>query len=147
MENIWFEGSTEITANIERVKLSLKDPGTHYAGVTRLMPGLTSVELVAQGKDFVTIKTNEGLMKRTGISIQTSEASVTVEFYEEYQAGHSITTKSHIQDQFTTSGVGISCRIRISKVEAPGFLGFFYRTFGSSSTGKAFLESYKTFFQ
>ena len=51
------------------------------------MPGLTSVELVEQGNDFVIIRTNEGLMKRTNITVQAGVESVLVEFDEEYQAG------------------------------------------------------------
>ena len=100
--SIWFEGFGEIECNISQVKHTLDNLGEHYVGVISLMPGLTSVELVEQGSDFVTIKTNDGLMKRTNIS---------------------------------------------KLVEAPGLLGFFYRNFGSSNTGNAFLTSYKTYFE
>ncbi len=91
------------------------------------------------------IKTNEGLMKRTNISKRIEAESVVVEFDEEYQAGSMITTKSHFLDEFTTSDTGVKHRTVMSGVEAPGLLGFFYRNFGKSNTGNAFLKSYKTY--
>ena len=101
--SVWFEGSNEIECNIQQVKHALENLGEHYVGVISLMPGLTSVELVEQGSDFVTIKTNEGLMKRTNISKRIEAESVVVEFDEEYQAGSKVTAKSHFLDEFTTS--------------------------------------------
>ncbi len=144
---VWFEGLTEIDCDIQQVKDALENPGEHYVGVVSLMPGLTSVELVEQGSDFVTIKTNEGLMKRTNISKRIEAESVVVEFDEEYQAGSMVTTTSHFLDEFTTSGAGVRHHIVISGLEAPGLMGFFYRNFGKSSTGNAFLQSYKTYFE
>jgi hypothetical protein len=35
----------------------------------------------------------------------------------------------------------------MSDVEASGFLGFFYRRFGSSKTGNAFLTAYRAHFE
>lgn len=145
--SVWFEGSDEIECNIQQVKHALENHGEHYVGVISLMPGLTSVELVEQGSDFVIIRTNEGLMKRTNISKRIEAESVVVEFDEEYQAGKKITTKSHYLDEFTTSETGVKHRTVISGVEAPGFLGFFYRNFGKSNIGKAVLKSYKTYFE
>ena len=145
--SIWFEGSNEIECNIQQVKHALENHGEHYVGVISLMPGLTSVELVEQGSDFVTIRTNEGLMKRTNISKRIEAESVVVEFDEEYQAGSKITTKSHFLDEFTTSDTGVQHRTVISGVEASGLLGFFYRNFGKSNIGKAVLKSYKTYFE
>ena len=143
----WFEGSNEIVCNIQQVKSSLENLGEHYVGVISLMPGMTSVELVEQGSDFVIIRTNEGLMKRTNISTRIEAKSVVVEFDEEYQAGSRITTKSHFLDEFTTSSTGVRHRTVMSDVEAHGLLGFFYRIFGKSNTGNAFLKSYKTYFE
>ena len=145
--SVWFEGSDEIECNIQQVKQAFENHGEHYVRVISLMPGLTSVELVEQGTDFVIIRTNEGLMKRTGISKLIEEESVVVEFDEEYQAGSKITTKSHFLDEFTTSEIGIRHRTVLSDVKAPGLLGFFYRNFGRSNTGRAFLNSYKTYFE
>ncbi len=127
--------------------MPLRIYGEHYVGVISLMPGLTSVELVEQGSDFVTIRTNEGLMKRTNISKLIEAESVVVEFDEEYQAGSMITTMSHFLDEFTTSNTGVKHRTVMSGVEAPGLLGFFYRNFGSSNIGNAFLTSYKAYFE
>ena len=145
--SVWFEGSNEIECSIQQVKHALENQGEHYVGVISFMPGLTSVELVEQGSDFVTIKTNEGLMKRTDISKRVEAESVVVEFDEEYQAGSRVTAKSHYLDEFTTSATGVKHRTVMSDVKAPGLLGFFYRTFGKSSIGNASLKSYKTYFE
>jgi hypothetical protein len=145
--SVWFEGSNEIECNIEKVKNALENHGEHYVGVTSHMPGLTSVELVEQGSDSVTIKTNEGLMKRTNITKRIETESVVVEFDEEYQAGSKIKVKSHLLEEFMTSEIGVKHRAVISGVEAPGVLGFFYRKFGKSRIGKAILNSTKTYFE
>ena len=144
--SVWFEGSSEIECNIQQVKRALENLGDHYVGVISLMPSLTSAELTEQGKDFVIIRTNEGLMKRTGISIVIEADGVVVECDEEYQAA-SMTTKSHFLDEFTATDKGVMHRTVISSVEAPGLLGFFYRKFGSSNMGKAFLRSYKSYLE
>ena len=86
-------------------------------------------------------------MKRTNISKRIEADSIVVEFDETYEAGSKITTTSHFLDEFTTSDVGIRHRTVMSGVEAPGLLGFFYRNFGKSNTGNAFLKSYKTYFE
>ena len=145
--SVWFEGSNDIACNIQQVKDAVENLGEHYVGIISFMPGLTSVELVEQGNDFVIIRTNEGLMKRTNISKLIKAESVVLEFDEEYQAGSKITTKSHFLDEFTASDAGVKHRTVISGVEAPGVLGFFYRNFGSSNIGNAFLKSYKTYFE
>ncbi len=144
---VWFEGSEEIECDIQHVKQSLENLGEHYVGVISLMPGLTSAELVEQGHDFVFIKTNEGLMKRTNIAKRVESDSVVVEFDEEYQAGSKVTTTGHFLDEFTSSDAGVRYRTVISDVEAAGLLGFFYRRLGSSNTGNAFLKSYKTYLE
>jgi len=70
---------------MQRVKLSLENPGEHYVGVISLMPGLKNVELVEEGEGYVTIRTNEGLMKRTNISKLVEPDRVVVELDEEYR--------------------------------------------------------------
>ena len=145
--SVWFEGFNEIECTIQQVKDSLENYGEHYVGVVSLMPGMTSVELLEQGSDFVTIKTNEGLMKRTNISKRIKGENVTVEFDEEYQAGSKVTANSHFLDEFTSSDAGVKHRTVVSGVEASGVLGFFYRKFGSSNMGNAFLTSYKAYFE
>ena len=89
--SIWFEGTTEINCTLQQVKQSLENLGEHYVGVISLMPGLTSVELVEEGSDFVTLKTNEGIMKRTNIVQRVEADRVVVELDEEYQAGRMVT--------------------------------------------------------
>lgn len=145
--SMWFEGSIEIECSIQQLKRSLEKHGEHYLGVVGLMPGLTSTELVDQGSDSVTIKTSEGLMKRTNLSKHTEAENIAVEYDEEYQAGSRITTKSHFLDEFTASDFGVRLHTVISDVEARGLLGFFYRRFGSSSTGNALLKSHKTYLE
>ncbi len=144
---IWFEGSIEIECTMQQVKDAFDNLGKHYVGVIGFMPGLTSVELVDQGDDFVTIRTNEGLMKRTKFSKQIEAERVVVEFDEEYKAGSKITTKSHFIEEFITSDSGVQHRTELSGVESPGLLGFFYRNFGKSSIGNALLNSYKSYFE
>ena len=145
--SIWFEGSDEIECDIQQVKDAFENYGEHYVQVVSLMPGLTSVELVEEGQDYVVIRTNEGLMKRTNITKHVDAESVTVEFDEEYQAGSKVTAKSHFLDQFTTSESGVKHRTTISDLEASGLLGFFYRNFASSNIGNAILNSYKSYLE
>ena len=145
--SIWFENYNEIDCDIQKVKQSFNNYGEHYVGVISLMPGLTSAEVMEEGIDFVTIKTNEGLMRRTNISKTVDKERVIVEFDEEYQAGRMIKVKSHSLDDFTISGEKVKHRTVLSEVKAPGFLGFFYRTFGKSSIGNSLLESYKIFLE
>jgi len=141
--SVWFEGDGDIGCDIEQVKRSFEDLGAHYFGVVGRMPGLTSVSLVEQGPDSVTIRTNEGLMQRTNIVLRSEADRVVVELDEAYQAGSKVHTTAHFQDEFVASGGGVRHRTVISGVEASGVLGFFYRTFGRANTGKAFLASYK----
>ena len=142
----WFEGSNEIACDIQQVKSTLENLGEYFVGITALMPGLTSAELIEQGNDFVTIRTSEGLMKRTSISNRVEAQSVVVEFDEEYQAGK-IVAKTHFLQEFTASEVGVKHRTVMSDVQASGLLGFFYRNFAKSSIGNAVLKSTKAYFE
>ncbi len=111
------------------------------------MPGMTSVDLVEEGSTFVTIKTNEGTMKRTSIATRVEPDRVVVEFDEAYDAGSKVTATSHFSDEFVTSETGVTYRLVMSDVAAAGFLGFFYKNLGSSKTGNAFLAAYKSFLE
>ncbi len=144
---IWFEGEIEIGCDLQRVKRSLDNLGQVFVGVTRLMPGMTSVDLVEEGSTFVTIKTNEGTMKRTSIATRVEPDRVVVEFDEAYDAGSKVTATSHFSDEFVTSETGVTYRLVMSDVAAAGFLGFFYKNLGSSKTGNAFLAAYKSFLE
>lgn len=144
---IWYENFNEIKCNIERVSQSLGNYGDHYIGVTRLMPGLTSVELIDQGLDFVHIKTNEGLMKRTNITKHVDEGRIVVEFDEEYLADKAIQVQSHFMHEFKSIGSGIQHHMVIDRVKASGFLGFFYRNFGRSSIGNSMLKAYQSYLE
>ena len=144
---IWFEGNIEIGCDLQRVQRSVDSLGECFVGVTRLMPGMTNVELVDQGSSFVTIETNEGTMKRTGISTRVEPDRVIVEFDETYDAGSKVTATSHFIDEFVTSETGVTYRLVMSDVAALGFLGFFYKNLGSSKTGNAFLSAYKSFLE
>lgn len=145
--SVWFEGNGEIACELQRVERALDDPGKHFAEVTALMPGMTTVELVEQDPDSVTIRTNEGIMTRTRISKRIAAERLTIEFDEKYEAGSKITTTSHFSHEFTTTDTGVAHRLVMSNVQAPGFLGFFYRNFGSSKTGNALLTAYRAYFE
>lgn len=145
--SVWFEGSLEIDCDLEQVERAFENPGELYVGIVGLMPGLTSVELVEQGDDSVTIRTNEGLMSRTSISKKVEADRVVVSFVESYEAGSKVTTTSHFSEEFTKDEIGVTYRLVMSDVEAPGVLGFFYQKFGSSKTGDAFLSAYKAHFE
>ena len=145
--SVWFEGSSEIDCDLGQVKRALENPGELYVGIVSLMPGLTSVELVEQGDDSVTIRTNEGLMKRTNIAKSVEADRVVVNFDESYEAGSKVTATTHFSEEFATVDTGVTYRLVMSDVEAPGFLGFFYQRFGSSKTGNAFLTAHKAHFK
>lgn len=63
------------------------------------------------------------------------------QFDERYEAGSKVTTTSHFSEDYTTGDTGVTYRLVMSNVEAPGFLGFFYKRLGSSKTGNAFLQA------
>ena len=146
-KTIWFAGANELDCKIERVEKSLNNLGEYFVGIIGKMPSMTKVELVEQGDNFVTLQTNEGLMKRTNISKKVEGEIIVLEFDEEYQAGNTITTTSHFKDEFEKSNNIVIHRITISNLKATGIMGFFYRNFGSSSIGKAFLNAHKSFLE
>ena len=131
-----------IECNIEDVNNSLSDIGEHYKKLLSFYPGMTTIELIEQGNDFVTIKTNEGTMKRTNISVNRLESKIIIELDEEYLTS-AITTNSHIVEKFERKDYKLELQIEISNHKAPGFLGFFLRNFGSKNIGNGFLNSYK----
>ena len=144
-KSVWFEDTTKINCNIHDVEMSLENVGEHFKEVISILPGMTSVELIDQGIDFVTIKTNEGIMNRTNISIVSNKGKITVDFDEEYQAGKTIKTNSHFIEEFESHDNEIRLRVEISNLKAPGFMGFFYRNFGSKNIGNAFLNAYENY--
>ena len=145
--SVWFEGNSELKCTIEDVKQSLQELGAHHVGFVGEMPGLTNVELVEESSDSVTIKTNEGVMKRTNIAVLVEDQRVRIELDEHYQAGSKVTATSHFVDEFTATETGVNHHLVISDVDAPGFLGFFYRKLGSSKIGKAFQTSHAAYFE
>ena len=139
---IWFNNSTLMNCEIEDINKSLSDLGEHYKKLIGVYPGMTTVELIEHGKDYVTIKTNEGTMKRTNISIERTENKIIVDLDEEYITSK-ITTSSHIMEIFEVKNDKIELTIEIRNLVAPGFLGFFLRNFGGKNIGNGFLNSYK----
>lgn len=142
----WFVGSCQFDGNIDAVVAAVESPGVYFTGVTGAMPGITSAELVEEGSDFVSIRTNEGMMYRTAIVGRVEEGRATIEFDERYKAGSKVEGRSHIMHDFSVTPDGITLRIVIRDVTAPGFLGLMYRMFGSASIGKAFLSANTTYF-
>ena len=144
---VWFEGDSTIDCSIEDVKRAVENLGELHVGVVGLMPGLTSVELVEQTNDSVTIKTNEGLMRRTNIAVTIEAERVVVELDEVYKAGSTVTASSHFIDEFVASATGVTHRLVISDIAAPGLLGVFYRNVGRSKIGNAFLAAYRAYLE
>jgi len=144
---IWFEGEGEIEADVATVASSYDDLGGHFVGVVSRMPGMSSVELIEQGADFVKIRTNEGVMHRSNITRSVSGDRVVVEFDEEYKAGERVASTSHFAHTFSAAGDGVHHHLVVSDLAFPGVLGFFYRHFGRASMGKAFLGSNKAYFE
>jgi len=145
--SIWFEDYIEIECNIQQVIRSFENYGKHFIEVIKLMPGLTSIELIEEGSDYIYIKTNEGLMKRTNISKNIDNEKVAVEFDEEYNTGRMINVSTHYLIEFLITNNKVKQHILLSEVKTTGFLGFFYQIFGKTSTGKALLNSYKDYFE
>ncbi|MGI9611995.1 MAG: hypothetical protein ACR2QO_03735 [Acidimicrobiales bacterium] len=145
--SVWFEGEGAIGCSLDQVEHAVENPGDLFTGVVRLMPGLTDVELVDEQDGSVTIKTNEGLMRRTNVSAQRDQDRVVIEFDEEYAAGSRVTTNAHFRQQFAAADHGVTHQLTIRDLTAPGFLGFFYRRFGASKMGKAFLTAHKAYLE
>ena len=143
----WFEGTTQIDGDLQSVKDSVADFGMHFVGVVRSMPGISEAELLEQGEDFVTIRTNEGVMKRHNIDCSVGEDEVILRFDEVYEA-RKVTGRSHFEDVYTASDSGgVQFHSVVSDVQMNGVLGFLYRRFGSRNMGKAFLSSQKKYFE
>lgn len=143
----WFEGASEANSSLETVKDALENKGEFFEGIIRRVSGITNVELQEAGNDFVTIKTNEGLMKRTNIKTIIESDKIILEFDEEYAAGKVLTTNSHYKYEYQKSENKVKHHLTISNLKAPGFAGFFYRNFGSSNMGKDFLRAHKEYLE
>jgi hypothetical protein len=144
---VWFEGQIDIRCSISDVERALDNLGEFFTGVVSRMPGMASVELTDQGSDSVTITTNEGVMTRTNLSKRTDAGRVVLEYDERYEAGSKVTATSRFRDEYTQNESGVTYRLVMSDVEAPGVLGFFYRKLGSSKIGNAFLEAEKAYLE
>ncbi|NND05550.1 MAG: hypothetical protein HKN87_04145 [Saprospiraceae bacterium] len=141
-KNIWYQKSIMIDCSIEDINKSLNNLGEHYEELMTVYPGMTTVELIEHDRDYVTIKTNEGLMKRTNISVTILKDKTLVEFDEEYITSK-LTTNSHFVEIFKDKNNNTELNLEISNLTAPGFLGFFLRNFGSKNIGNGFLDSYR----
>ena len=111
------------------------------------MPGFPRAEVVEQGGESVTIRTNEGLMNRTNISKQVEGDRLSVEFDEVYEVRSKVRATAHFFEEFAANDTGVTHHLIMSDVAAPGLQGFFYRNFGSSRTGNAFLNATKTYLE
>ena len=137
----WFEGSGPVDITLAELKTNLADPAAYYLGVVNRMPGLNSADLVERGPGGITIETDEGLMNRSRIRKEEEPDRVVLECREVYQAGKALTITSFYSEEFRREGDIIVHRLVINGVRAPGFLGFFYRTFGGSAVGKAYMKA------
>lgn len=143
----WYKGSHEINCGFSKILESFENIGDLYVNITKLMPGLSIVELVEQSESHVVIKTNEGLMNRSNISRKLVDECLTISYDEDYQAGKTIRVISHIEDVFISENDITKHKLSISDVNATGFMGFLYRTFGKSNIGNSQLKAYKEFFE
>ena len=144
--SVWLEGESDIDCDLGQVRESLEHPGEHHVGVVSRMPGMTTVELVDQGPDSVTIRTNEGLMSRSHISVRAEAERIIADFDEDYRAGKMNFT-SHHHLEFTAQDNGVHLRVVLSDLDAPGLMGFFYRRLGRRSMRKAFVQSHRDYFE
>lgn len=147
MKKIWFKGSDSIDCEFKRLVQAIENHGKFYEGVVGFMPGISHAELLEQGIDFLIIKTNEGIMKRTNMKKIITKDAISVEFDEEYRAGKMITTSTHFFDEFTSMRNGMIHKSTISDVKATGILGFFYTKFGGNKIGNAILKSHKIYLE
>lgn len=145
--NVWFEESIEIKCDIARVGSSLEGHAKHFRDIVRLVPGIKRAEIEEQGRDLVTIKTSEGLMKRTRLQKSVGSDRAVVEFDEEYNAGRLLTTSAHFAEEFTTTQDGVLYNLVISELKSPGFSGLIYRWFGAGSIGNGYLKATKRFLE
>lgn len=141
----WFEGEGTLACDLETVATALESPGQFFVQTAGLMPGISEAQLVEEGDGFVTIRTNEGLMKRTGILVHTDPA-IRIKFDEVYEAGSLATVTSHYLQEFVPVDAGVRHRLVISVLEAPGLLGLAYRWLASGNIGRAVLEAHRQHF-
>ena len=147
MKKYWFEGSSIIDCNFQILEPAIENHANFYEGVVSCMSGISSVEVLEQGGDYLIFKTNEGIMKRTNIKKSYKPDIIEIEFDEEYKAGRIVTAHSHFLEKFTPMENGIRLETTISDVKAPGILGLIYRLFGSANIGKAILRSHKIYLE
>lgn len=145
--DVWYEGCIDISCSLDQVENEYSDYGKIFVALVGCMPGITKVDLIETGTDFVVIETNEGTMKRTNIRRNSDDSKISVEFDEEYRAGSKVTGYTHYRDEFTLNGDSVRYCTILSDVRAGGFLGFLYRKFGNSNIGKAVLNSCKQHFE
>jgi hypothetical protein len=145
--SFWFAGENKIQCEFTKLVSPVIKIGKFYVGVIELMPGMSSVELIDEGSDSVIIKTNEGLMKRSNITLIIEKGKVIIDLDEEYQAGKMLTTRAHFQSLFTVQESDINHRLIISDLQSPGFLGFFNKKFANDRMGKAFLHAHKKYME
>lgn len=137
----WFIGSRSLDCTLHDVASSLQSLGVHTQAVVSHFPGITSAELVESDDTTVILRTNEGLMARTGFSVHTDKDAIVVDFTEKYEVGNVTTSTAHFRETFTTQGDHVTYHLQISDRQASGILGALYRTFGARSTGRGFLAA------
>ena len=142
----WFKGNIVVNTSLSIIKEAFENHDNHFQKAVLSMPGMTKAEVLESGTDYVTIRTNEGLMKRTKIKKTSEENELLVEFEENYDGGKVVEVTSQYIFKFTSLNdqVNVECTIRLLKTK--GFLGFIYKKLSSKSIGKATLNSYKKVF-
>ena len=87
----------------------------------------------------MTIKTNEGIMNRTNISIISKEEIIIIEFDEEYIAGKAIATNSHFVEKFDVNDEKkYVAAFRNKQFKSSWIFGFFLPEFWQQKHWKSF---------
>lgn len=144
---IWFSGSAPIAASLSQIYNALAQFGKHHTDTVSKMPGMLSVELQEETSDSITIKTNEGIMKRYNMVLEQGDSFVRMTFIEHYHAGKVTDTTCHYDLTFTQEADQVVLTATLSDLNASGFMGWLYKTFGSKNIGKAVLQTYASYFE
>ena len=58
----WFKGNIVVNTSLSIIKEAFENHDNHFQKAVLSMPGMTKAEVLESGTDYVTIRTNEGLM-------------------------------------------------------------------------------------
>jgi hypothetical protein len=103
---IWFTGNTTLQCSFEKIKTETKQINLFITSIVGRMPGITSVEIMAEDIGFVKIKTNEGVLTRTNIVVSSDHSTITISSNEHYIAGKMIQVEADFKEAFHIDETG-----------------------------------------